>query len=92
MITFEKITDKHYKAFKYDLFLNDIAIHDDKFVIHNRYSKIELPKTLKKYLKFVVLDSYKKDLKTFEMYEKNYNCGEGGLSIKKMMKTLTNEV
>lgn len=92
MIRFEKISDVHYKAYKYDLFLNSIAIHSDKYVIHNKYSKIEVPKTQKKYLPFMIMDSYLKDLKTFKMYEYNYNQMEGCLSIKKMMSILKDEM
>lgn len=91
MITFEEITEKHFKAYKYDLFLNDIAVHKDKYVIHNKYSKLEVPKKLKKYLKFLILDSYKKDLKTYELYKNNYRGLEGSLSIKKMMKILKDD-
>jgi len=86
---FEKISDKHYKAFKHDLFLSSIEIHEDKYVINNRYSKTEVPKRLKNYLKFMILESYKKDLKTFDLYKYSDTRTEGDLSIKKMMSKLT---
>tara|TARA_R110002020_G_scaffold283158_1_gene498878 strand:+ start:8888 stop:9157 length:270 start_codon:yes stop_codon:yes gene_type:complete len=88
MIKFERVSEKHYKAFMYDCFLSSIAIHKDKYVIHNRYSKLEVPKRLKKYLKFMIMDSYLKDLKVYELNEYSYNQMEGSLSIKKMMKKL----
>ena len=88
MIEFEKVTEQHYKAYKYDVLLSSIAIHKDKYVIHNRYSKLNVPKRLKKYLRYIIMDSYQKDLKTFELNKQTYNETEGGLSIKKMMKIL----
>ena len=88
MIKFEKVTEQHYKAYKYNVFLSSIGIHKDKYVVYNRYSKLEVPKRLKKYLRYIIMDSYKKDLKTFELNKQTYNQTEGGLSIKKMMKIL----
>lgn len=92
MITFEKISDVHYKAYKYELFLSSIEIHADKYVIRNRHSVLDVPKHLKLYLPYLIIDTYKKDLKTYEFRESCDSQPLGSLSIKKMLKKLNNEV
>ena len=92
MITFEKISDVHYKAYKYELFLSSIEIHSDKYVIVNRYSRLDVPKHLKDYLPYLILDTYKQDLKTYNLREYSDSQPEGTLSIKKMLNKLKNEV
>tara|TARA_R100001440_G_scaffold59676_1_gene79416 strand:+ start:159 stop:440 length:282 start_codon:yes stop_codon:yes gene_type:complete len=92
MITYEKISDVHYKAFKYELFLNSIEIHTDKYVIVNRYSRLEVPKHLKDYLPYLIIDTYKQDLKTYNLRQYSYAQPEGTLSIKKMYKKLKDEI
>tara|TARA_R100000152_G_C6781941_1_gene217701 strand:+ start:8211 stop:9038 length:828 start_codon:yes stop_codon:yes gene_type:complete len=92
MITFEKISDVHYKAYKHELFLNSIEIHSDKYVIVNRYSRLDVPKHLKDYLPYLILDTYKQDLKTYNLREYSNSQPEGTLSIKKMLNKLKNEV
>ena len=92
MITFEKVSDVHYKAYKYELFLNSIEIHFDKYVIVNRYSKTIVPKHLKDYLPYLILDTYKQDLKTYFLREYSDEQPEGSLSIKKMYNKLRDEV
>tara|TARA_Y100000592_G_C5238115_1_gene207042 strand:+ start:160 stop:444 length:285 start_codon:yes stop_codon:yes gene_type:complete len=84
MITFEKISDVHYKAFKYELFLNSIEVHSDKYVIRNRYSVLSVPKRFKRQLKQIILYTYLQDLKSFKFNEYCENQTEGFLSIKKM--------
>ena len=92
MITYEKISDVHYKAYKHELFLNSIEIHSDKYVIVNRYSRLDVPKHLKDYLPYLILDTYKQDLKTYNLREYSSSQPEGTLSIKKMLNKLKNEV
>ena len=92
MITYEKISDVHYKAYKHELFLNSIEIHSDKYVIVNRYSRLDVPKHLKDYLPYLILDTYKQDLKTYNLREYSDSQPEGTLSIKKMLNKLKNEV
>ena len=92
MITYEKISDVHYKAYKHELFLNSIEIHSDKYVIVNRYSRLDVPKHLKDYLPYLILDTYKQDLKTYNLREYSDSQPEGTLSIKKMFNKLKNEV
>ena len=92
MITYEKISDVHYKAYKHELFLNSIEIHSDKYVIVNRYSRLDVPKHLKDYLPYLILDTYKQDLKTYNLREYSDSQPEGSLSIKKMFNKLKNEV
>lgn len=92
MITYEKISDVHYKAYKHELFLNSIEIHSDKYVIVNRYSSLDVPKHLKDYLPYLILDTYKQDLKTYNLREYSDSQPEGTLSIKKMLNKLKNEV
>jgi len=88
LITFEKISDVHFKAYKHDVFLSSIEVHKDKYVILNRNSKTVVPKRLKNYLKFMILETYKQDIRALEIAEYANEQLEGSLSIKKMLKKL----
>ncbi|QDP51083.1 MAG: hypothetical protein Unbinned3907contig1000_26 [Prokaryotic dsDNA virus sp.] len=87
MITFEKVSDVHYKVFNYEVFMCSLEIHSDKYVVVNRYSRVDVPKSAKKHLKTIMIDLYNKDLKTMELHETaDGSFMEGGLSIKKLLE------
>ena len=92
MITFEKISDVHYKTFQYEIFLNSLEIHSDKYVIVNKYSRTDIPKKFKKHLPQIIVNTYKQDLKVYELNKYSYSQLEGSLSIKKMMNIFKDEV
>ena len=85
MITFEKVTDVHYKVFSYGLCISSLAITDDSYIVINRYSSVKVPKVCKKHLKSILVELYNKDLKAIKLFTMAGTQNEGSLSIKKMI-------
>ena len=89
MITFNKITDQHFEVYNYELFISDLEVHKTHYKVLNRFGSVLLPLSSKKCLKTLLLKFYETDLKTMKLQEYAFNENEGMLSIKKMMKILT---
>ena len=88
MITFNKISDKHYEVFSYELSISHLEVHKSHFKVRNRFGSILLPLTARKCLKTLLLKFYETDLKSMKLAEYAWNENEGRLSIKKMKKIM----
>ena len=89
MITFNKISDKHYEVFSYELSISYLEVHKSHFKVRNRFGSVLLPLSSRKCLKTLLLKFYETDLKTMKLAEYAFNECEGMISIKKMMKILS---
>ena len=88
MITFEKVTDVHFKVYNYGLYICSIGIASDSFIIYNRHNVTKIPKSLKKHLKTILIGLYHFDLKSIEVFKNAHKENEGMLSIKKLKKII----
>ena len=89
MITFNKITDVHYEVYNYELLISHLEIHKSHFKVRNRFGSILLPLSARKCLKTLLLKFYESDLNYMKLAEYTFNECQGLLSIKKMMKILS---
>ena len=89
MITFKKITDQHYEVYNYELLISHLEVHKSHYKVLNRFGSVLLPLSTRKCIKTLLLKFYESDLNYMKLSEYAFNECEGMISIKKMMKILT---